>query len=158
MQQQSERIAASLTGLSRLFRGRFLRRQARTRRALRSSVEDVTRIGSAELPARWFREFMAYDPADDLAGITCPVLAVTGRKDIQVDPGDVERIGALVAGPFTGHAPPELTHILRRDPGPPSLGSYAAQAMRPVDAGLMELVAVWTMAESGQSPGSQPSR
>jgi alpha-beta hydrolase superfamily lysophospholipase len=40
--------------------------------------------------AKWFREFMAYDPAGDMPRITVPVLAVTGSKDIQVDAADLE--------------------------------------------------------------------
>jgi pimeloyl-ACP methyl ester carboxylesterase len=144
MRRQSERIAASLTGVSRLFRGRFLRRQERARRTLTSSKDDVVRIGKEELPARWFREYMAYDPARDLPSISCPVLAVTDRKDLQVDPDDVERIGALVTAAFAGDTPDELTHILRLHPGPPSLASYPAQLKKPVDAGLLEQVAAWT--------------
>jgi hypothetical protein len=57
------------------------------------------------------------------ASIRCPVLAVTGRKDIQVDPDDVAHIGGLVSGPFTGETPAELTHLLRVHPGPPGIGT-----------------------------------
>lgn len=148
MRQQSERIAVSLTGVSRLFAGRFLRQQERTRRELLSSEGDVVRIGRNELPARWFREYMAYDPAPDLVRIRCPVLAITGRKDLQVDPEDVERIGELVTAPFGGRAPDELTHHLREHPGPPSLGTYPAQLKKPVDAGLVEQVAAWVESRS----------
>jgi uncharacterized protein len=148
MRQQSERIAASLSGVSRLFARRFVRSQERTRRELLSSDGAVVRVGKEELPAGWFREFMAYDPAPDLARIRCPVLAVTGRKDLQVDPDDVERIGGLVRSPFEGRAPDELTHLLREHPGPPSLGSYPAQLKEPVDAGLVEQVAAWTESRS----------
>ena len=56
---------------------------------------------------------MAYDPARDLAAVRCPVLAITGANDIQVDPDDVARIGELVAAPFTGETPEGLTHLLR---------------------------------------------
>ena len=102
------------------------------------------RIGREELPARWFREYMAYDPKADLRAIRCPVLAITGRKDVQVDPDDVARIGELVGGAFSGHTPDELTHLLRRHPGPPGLATYPAQLERPVDPELLEQVALWT--------------
>lgn len=48
---------------------------------------------------------MAHDPGPDLARIDRPVLAITGSRDIQVDPADVARIGRLVTGPFDGETP-----------------------------------------------------
>jgi uncharacterized protein len=135
---QSERIAASLPGPSWLLPRLFIRRQARARGKLRAGIRGQ--------PTRWFHEYMAYDPASDLPKIRCPVLAVTGTSDIQVEPGDVARIGELVAGPSTGDTPEGLTHLLRVHPGPPSLRSYTAQLKRPVDGELLERVASWTRA------------
>jgi hypothetical protein len=71
------------------------------------------------------------------------VLAITGRKDLQVDAADVERIGALVAGPFSSSTPDELTHVLRTDSGRASLSAYPRQLQKPVDASLLEDVASW---------------
>lgn len=145
MRIQSERIAASLRGPRRLAAGRFLRRQETVRDALLASEGDVADIEGG-LPARWFREYMAYDPALDLPRIRCPILAVTGRNDIQVDPDDIERMRAIVTAPFVGETPKALTHVLRQHPGRPSLASYRAQLAHPVDAGLLEKVASWTSA------------
>ena len=146
MRWQSERIAASLRGPSRLFARRFLRGQDRTRELLLTSTEDVVRIGRSTHPARWFREYMAYDPSADVSAIRCPVLAITGAQDVQVDPDDVARIGALVAADFSGHTPAAVTHLLRSDPGPPGLATYGAQMKRPVDSEILERVATWTKA------------
>jgi uncharacterized protein len=145
MRIQSDRIAGSLRGVQRLSAGRFLRRQQEVREALLASEGDVLDIGDG-LPARWFREYTAHDPADDLRAIRCPVLAITGGKDLQVEPGDVERIGALVGGPFTGSVPRDLTHVLRTDSGHPSLSTYRRQLRKPVDAALLEQVASWIAA------------
>jgi pimeloyl-ACP methyl ester carboxylesterase len=146
MQRQSERIAASFGGLQRLFAGRFLRGQERVRKALLASTGDVVREARQELPAGWFREYMGYDPRSDLRAVRCPVLAITGQKDLQVEHEDVARIGELVQGPFTGLTPADLTHVLRTDDGAPSLSSYSAQLQRPVDASLLETVVAWTAA------------
>jgi pimeloyl-ACP methyl ester carboxylesterase len=156
MRQQSERIAESLRRRTGLLSGWLVRRQARVRRRLFSSTGEVVRIGWTRLPARWFCEFMAYDPAPDLAAIACPVLAITGAKDLQVDPGDVGRMGELVAAPFEGHTPADLTHFLRTDAGPPSIKTYPEQLRRPVDADLVEQVAAWTAACARYSPGLPP--
>ena len=48
---------------------------------------------------------MAYDPSEALATIERPVLAITGAKNIQVDCGDVTRIGEIVTGRFDGEVP-----------------------------------------------------
>jgi uncharacterized protein len=144
MRVQSGRIAASLRGLQRLAAGRFLRRQEEVRHALLTVGDTIDLEGV--LPARWFREYMAYDPASDLGALRCPVLAITGAADLQVDPDDVARIGQLVAGPFAGSTPEDLTHVLRVHGGRPSLPSYPAQLKRPVDAGLLDAVAGWVAA------------
>jgi pimeloyl-ACP methyl ester carboxylesterase len=145
MRWQSERIAASLRGLQRLGARRFLRRQAEVRQAVLESDGDIVDVAGG-LPASWLREYMTYDPALDLPAIRCPVLAVTGRKDLQVDPVDVERIGAQVRTRFTGVTPENITHVLRTHPARPSLSSYQAQLRRPVDAELLERVARWVAA------------
>jgi uncharacterized protein len=139
MRQQSERITATMPRFGRL----FLRRQDRVREKLLASTGDTIRIGLATLPARWFREYMAYDPAADVRAIGCPLLAITGRKDIQVDPDDVARIGALVSTPFTGETPDDLTHLLRTSPDPPGLKAYRTQIKQPTDAALLDRVARW---------------
>jgi uncharacterized protein len=149
MRDQSESIAASLRGLTRLVAGTLVRRQERARRRLRESAEDVIRIDGRRLPARWLREFMGYDPAAHLRRVRCPVLAITGAKDLQVEPGDVARIGDLVGGAFEGEVPEDLTHVLRRHPGPPSLSTYRAQLREPVDPWLLGRVADWTAARAG---------
>jgi uncharacterized protein len=143
MAWQSKRIAASFRGPWRPLRRAFLWNQARTRRRLLASSGDVIRITGVKQPARWFRELMAHDPARDLPAVRCPVLAITGADDIQVDPDDVARIGELVQGPFTGETPEGMTHLLRLHDAPPSLSSYRAQMKEPADAALLGRVAAW---------------
>ena len=142
MRWQSERIAGSSRGLARLRRGSFLRNQERVRSLLLASTGDTVSIDGVEMPARWFREVMAYEPVRDLQAIRCPVLAIVGRNDVQVDADDVERMRALVASPFEGEAPTDLTHLLRRH-ARPGLGAYAKQMKEPVDRWVLERVASW---------------
>ena len=74
---------------------------------------------------------MRYDPAADLVTINRPVLAVTGGKDVQVDPADVAAIGRMVTGPFEGDTPDDLTHVLRHDHHSPGLHRYADNSAYP---------------------------
>jgi uncharacterized protein len=151
MRIQTERIAGTVP---RLGRGFFLRRQAAVRRRLQDSGDDTVRVGFGRLPARWFREYMAYDPEPDIRAIQCPVLAITGSSDLQVDPADVGRIGELASTPFTGESPDRLTHLLRISHDAPSLRTYPRQLKDPADPALLERVATWL---SGFGPLGQCS-
>jgi pimeloyl-ACP methyl ester carboxylesterase len=93
--------------------------------------------------AKWMREFLAYNPADDMPNIHVPVLAITGSKDIQVDPEDLERMAELVPAAFEGHEVPDLTHILRAERGQPTLSTYKDQVRQPVDERVLTLVSDW---------------
>jgi dienelactone hydrolase len=143
MEWQSARIAATLPRALRPLGPLFMRMQARGRRRLRASTADIIRVNLSRSPARWMREYMAYDPAADLPAIRCPVLAVTGCKDVQVDAVDIDRMRELVDAPFTGHTPADLTHVLHTTSGPPGLAGYRAQLRKPPDPALMERVATW---------------
>ncbi len=143
MRDQTDRIAATLRGLQRFGAGRLRRRQAEVREQLLSSSEDVLRIEGHDQPARWLREFMRYEPARDLPRIACPVMAVIGEHDVQVDPAEVERMRGLVTAPFTGANPAGLSHLLRMSSGPPGLAGYPKQLERPVDEALLDLVGTW---------------
>ncbi|MGI9595186.1 MAG: alpha/beta hydrolase [Acidimicrobiales bacterium] len=140
---QTDRIAATLPGPSWLAPPLFKAAQRRGWRAIDRSTGDSIRGVFRRHPARWFREALAYDPAPDLATITCPVLAVTGRKDLQVDHADVATIGTTVTGPFRGETPSELTHLLRSEPDKAGIMTYKRQMKRPVDSTLVEDVVAW---------------
>lgn len=137
---QSQQITRTMPAPQRAL---VLRLQHRQIRKLKASTGDISRPFFTKTNAKWFREFLAHDPTRSLPKITVPVLAITGDKDLQVDPGDVARIGQLVTGPFIGDNPTDLTHLLRTDPGPASLRTYKRQARRPVDPDLLARIARW---------------
>ena len=133
----------------KLLRTDFHRQQEKTFRKLRASTEDVLRIAGRPHNARWFREYLDFDMRAVLPRVTVPVLAVTGDKDLQVPPEDVQRIGQLVGGPFEGHVPADVNHILRHTPGPPTLKAYPRQSAEPLDPGTVRLITDWCRAVTG---------
>ena len=133
----------------KLLRTDLHRQQEKTFRKLRASTEDVVRVGGRRHNARWFRDYLDFDMRHVLPRITVPVLAVTGNKDVQVPPEDVQRMGELVAGPFEGHVPEDVNHILRHTPGPSTVKAYARQSAAPLDAGTVRLVTEWGRAVTG---------
>ena len=55
----------------------------------RKALEGLEEVGKAQLQmlyTPWFRHFLTYDPAPVLQKVKCPVLAINGEKDLQVDP------------------------------------------------------------------------
>lgn len=66
----------------------------------------------------WFRFFIMYDPRTGLAKVQCPVLALTGEKDIQIPPE--QNLPAIKRSLLEGRAKdvtvkelPSLNHLLQ---------------------------------------------
>lgn len=144
---QAAQVADTLPTIAKLIlkvtRQDVRQSQAKRLHQLRESADDTLRVGLTRINAKWFREFMAYDPADSLPQIRIPVLAAVGAKDIQVPPGDSERICELITSECTHIVTEDLTHILRRDAGEPSLSTYKKQLKRPVEPDVLSLISAW---------------
>jgi len=97
----------------------------------------------AKINAKWYREFMAYNPADDMPNIRIPVMAITGSKDIQVNPADLKKMASLIPSDFESHEIADLTHILRTDPNEPSLKAYSQLVQSPVELQVLNIIENW---------------
>jgi hypothetical protein len=150
-------LPAPVRALLRLFRVDLEAKVAKNHAKLRATTADVVRMGGARLNARWFREFLDHDPRADLRRLAVPVLAVTGSKDLQVDPADLDTVAALVGAPAQVALVPDLTHTLRRQSGPPSLRAYKRELREPVDAEVLDAVVSWCRATAGLAVDA-PSR
>jgi pimeloyl-ACP methyl ester carboxylesterase len=111
---------------------------------IKASPKDWFRQGWVKkINAKWMREFMAYDPSKDLRRIQVPILALTGSKDIQVNPDDLRLMQELVRTSIEVHEIPDMTHMLRTDDGDPSLSHYKGQVKRPLDPRLLQYIGDW---------------
>jgi pimeloyl-ACP methyl ester carboxylesterase len=144
---QTRQIAPTLPRpvrlLLRLLRIDLVKKTEANRTRIKATTTDVARIGGARINARWHREFMAHDPRADLRRIAVPVLALTGAKDLQSPPADLETVAELVPAEVTVRRIPDLTHTLRRQPGPPSLSAYKKELRNPVDPEVLATVVDW---------------
>jgi fermentation-respiration switch protein FrsA (DUF1100 family) len=127
----------------RVTRQGFTRTQYRRLAMLKASKSDVIRVNGVRVNARWWREFLAHDPAPDYARITAPVLAITGGHDMQVPHEDIEAIGRLVQGPFDGHVAGDLSHVLRPDPDRKGPFGYRRALRQPVSPDVLTLITTW---------------
>lgn len=50
------------------------------------SLKASVTAGIERIKSPWFRNFLTYEPASQLQRVKCPVLAINGEKDVQVDP------------------------------------------------------------------------
>lgn len=146
---QAEQLQPSLPGpvraLMRLFRTDLVTQVRRNHAKVKATTADVARIGGVRVNARWTREFMAYDPRVDLARVQLPVLALTGSKDLQVRPGDLQTIAELVPGPVETELVPDVSHLLRTQPGEASLRRYREEVRRPLDERVVRTVVGWVV-------------
>ncbi|MFN4001539.1 alpha/beta hydrolase [Microcella sp.] len=129
----------------RLMRTDLERQSEKSRQRLLATTGDVERIGGARVNARWFREFMAYDPTVDLAVAPQPVLAIAGAFDLQSPPDDAARIAELRAAPTRTVTLSGVSHILRTQPLP-TVRTYRVDVRRPIDERIVPLIAQWISA------------
>ena len=129
--------------LLRLFRTDVVKQQHKAIAKLRSSTTDVARIQMVKVNAKWMREFIAYDPMPVLRSVSVPLLAITGSKDVQVDPDDLAAVAA-VAPAATVHVIRNVDHILREEPAAVSNPRlYRKQLSRAIDPRVTDRLLSW---------------
>jgi alpha/beta superfamily hydrolase len=151
---QTAKVAAGLTPTARmvlrLLRTDVVRSQRKALDRILASTDDVIRLQGRRMNARWVRDFAAYEPAEALARVAVPVLAITGGHDLQVPPDDVDAIGRLVRGPFEGHVVGDLSHVLRPDPDSVGPRGYRRAVREPVDPEALGLITDWVTGRWGR--------
>ena len=156
---QAQQVAPTLPKpvklLMKLLRQDLVRTQTKRLDRIESSTDDVIRIQFVKLNAKWFREFMAFEPVAALDQAAVPVLAITGTKDIQVNPADVALMEQVVPSPFSGHLVDDVTHLLRTEPGRASLRTYKKQARQPLDERVTALLTDWVTSHTGTTKGAR---
>ncbi len=119
-----------------------------------SSSEEYTELVKAQLGGPWMRWFIQYDPAPTLRQVSCPVLAVNGSKDLQVDPE--QNLPAIAeALKVGGNADfeivelPGLNHLFQHcETGALSEYQQIEETLAPE---FLELVTVWLQERLGVS-------
>ncbi|MER3388611.1 MAG: alpha/beta fold hydrolase [Microcella sp.] len=143
---QSRMIAADIPGpvrfVLRALRTDLEKATEKNRTRLLATTKDVERMGGVRVNARWYREFMAYDPSDDLAAAAQPMFALGGEYDLQSPPEDTPRIAELRSATTRAAVLDGLSHILRTQPSA-SLRTYRRDARRPVDPRIAASIVEW---------------
>jgi uncharacterized protein len=115
--------------------------------ALLASDEPVIKHKGKRINAKWNREHMQFDISKPLQKVTCPVLAITGTKDVNVKVSDLEKINALVQGDCETHINQDMTHMLRKTDVEYSISKIMnnnkKSLKQPIDAELKDLIVAW---------------
>ena len=121
----------------------------------RRSIVDVNTYAETQVNATlrlarspWFKYFIDYNPAKDLAKVRCPVLAIFGELDMQVDPvlnsNRMQR--ALEQGKnkdHTVHTFPKTNHLFQKaETGNPTEYATLAKEFGP---GVLDTVSQWIL-------------
>ncbi|HEX6594455.1 MAG TPA: alpha/beta fold hydrolase [Bacillota bacterium] len=102
------------------------------------SRKPVMRIRGTKINAQWIRDQKLYNVCRYLPKVTCPVLAITGEKDVQVPPDHAERIAEMVQGESEWHLIPQMNHILRTVTNTPSILRLKKEYKQLIDDPLNE--------------------
>jgi pimeloyl-ACP methyl ester carboxylesterase len=145
---QAEQMLKCVRGLNKwlikLFRINVRKSQQKQLDKIKASTKNWYRFRLVvKINAKWFREFMAYNPAQEMPKIQAPVLALTGAKDIQVDPTDLDVMAGLIKAQFESHVLPDITHLLRSEPGAPTFFNYKQQLKQPVAPIVLHATSDW---------------
>lgn len=127
----------------KLFRLDPVKAQQKKLDKIKYSTADTMKFAWVKTNAKWLREMMAYDPAIDFPKIKAPILAITGSKDIQVPPDDLKRMQQLARAPIQTYCIENLTHIIRKDIGVPSIASYTRLLQQPCDQETLDIMVDW---------------
>ncbi|MDQ0232076.1 pimeloyl-ACP methyl ester carboxylesterase [Metabacillus malikii] len=112
-----------------------------------NSNKDVMRIQGFKQNAKWLRELYTFNTCDYLKDVTCPVLAITGDKDIQVPPDHAKLIAEMVKGDAEWEIIPNMNHIFRKYEGQHAMltliKEYKKQVHEPIDEDLLKRLDTW---------------
>lgn len=75
--------------------------------------KDIIRINFVRVSSKWFREHFTYDLYKDYSKITCPVLAITGKKDTQADYKALEILPSYIHSPLEMYVIENMNHGLK---------------------------------------------
>lgn len=77
-----------------------------------NGLEAAIEQGIGRISSPWFRYFLTFEPREALSKVRCPVLALNGEKDTQVDPQ--LNLPAIEKALQEGHNPPFRSVVLPR--------------------------------------------
>ncbi|MCM1989385.1 serine aminopeptidase domain-containing protein [Oceanirhabdus seepicola] len=115
-----------------------------------NSTGDTIKYKHKKMPAKWFREHFKYSSEeilDKLKNAQCPIIAITGEKDVQANPEDLKSIENLGKENIKCMTIRNMDHILKEFTGKKTaLGAikqYKKEISHPIHPQLKEALGEW---------------
>lgn len=112
--------------------------------------KDIVKIMGKEMPAKWIREHSNLSDQkilDVIKNANCPILAITGDKDVQANYEDIQKIERLELPHVTTRIISDMDHILRRCAGEIKIlnikKQYASEFSQPIHDDLKTAIHEW---------------
>ncbi len=112
--------------------------------------EDVIRFQMRKFPAKWLREHLQYTNEDILELLknkNLPVLCITGNKDVQADPNDLNAVDELNNDSIKVEIIENMDHILRYYDGNKTIMNlkkqYKEEVNKPLHPELKKVLKDW---------------
>ncbi|MDZ5473365.1 alpha/beta hydrolase [Bacillus sp. 31A1R] len=115
-------------------------------KAILSTDAAVIKHKGKKINAKWNREHGVVDVSKVLVNAECPVLAITGTKDINVKLTDLDKMRELIPGECETHVIENMNHILRKtdkEGFSTIINEYKKIVKQPVDRELKDLLSGW---------------
>ena len=139
-----ESVPRWVKGLLTVFGTNIEKQQSKALAKLKNTTNDVVRIQGQRINAKWMREFLVYDPEPVLRSSKSPLLAITGSKDVQVNPADIETISRITGDRATAMVINDVDHILRTESASVSNPKrYKQQITKPIDDRVVDALVTW---------------
>ncbi|WBW96700.1 alpha/beta hydrolase [Oceanirhabdus sp. W0125-5] len=117
---------------------------------LENSTGDTIRMNLGKVPAKWYREHFKYSSEeilDKLNNAQCPIIAITGVKDVQANPVDLESIEKLGNDDIKCMVIDNMDHMLREYKGEKTIfdmmKQYKKGASQPIHPQLKAVLGEW---------------
>jgi pimeloyl-ACP methyl ester carboxylesterase len=148
-----ETIPRWVKAMLKVFRTSIAKQQSKALAKLKNTSKDVVRIQGQRVNAKWMREFLDYDPEPVLRTTTSPLLAITGSKDVQVNPADIDTIDAIAGDHTMALRIEDVDHILRTETAPISSPKrYKKQIAQPIDSRVVDAIMSWLGSTASNDP------
>jgi hypothetical protein len=125
-----------------------------------NSTKDVMKVSLVKTNAKWMREHFAYNVREDLEKVTCPVLAITGERDIQANPEVLIDLPQYVKGDAQFHVVENMGHSCKFISYTSTMFTakkdIIAEGNLPIHPELLKLLETWLQCHFVDTSSDQP--
>jgi uncharacterized protein len=115
-----------------------------------NSTGDTVKLKGKKMPAKWFREHFKYTNEEILKALNsanCPILAVTGDRDVQANPEDLNTVEKLGKDDIKTVIIKDMDHMLKEFSGEKTvlniMKQYKGEASKPMHPELKAVLELW---------------